>query len=145
MSIFNNNISLPLPTRIKVEQKVKEGILNIVDRVNNHYGECRLVLEDVGGMWNIVSNNTLKTLLNEIHKDITDRKIDLLEGTSISLGDTRCAKTTFSDNDKQDDKWGFNITIHVYHIDDENKDILKFDVDLDVFIYKHPHWPYGNY
>lgn len=141
MSIFNDNVSHPLPTRIKVEQKVKESILNIVDRVNNHYGECRLVLEDVGGMWNIVSNNTFKTLLNEIYKDIADEKLDLDPETRIKLGDVRTAKIKSQDPDKN----GFNINIHVHHIDDENKDILKFDIDLDVFIYKYPHWPYGNY
>ena len=68
MSLFSDNISNEVPVVSKVTVALQDIVDSIADKVNNHFGECRINPETFG----IVSMNTFDTFWYELGLEIQE-------------------------------------------------------------------------
>jgi hypothetical protein len=78
MSIFNNNVTNNVPLSARVGVILQETVDMVVDRVNNHFGQCKLVIQNNClmpmsthiSLWNELKNELELLNANDKYKDL---------------------------------------------------------------------------
>lgn len=126
MSIFSDNVINPLPKRVRAEQEAIECVQKIVDRVNNNFGDCRLL---------VGTCNLFYILKNEIICDNKEHKMDLKECFGISAG--TCIEHSINKS-KDPEKWSGEIEVMYACV--EGTEITRDRVWVPIELYRYPKW-----
>lgn len=131
MSIFNDNITTPIPKKVRAELEAVGCVLEVVDRVNNNIGSCRFV-----GVF-----DPFLILRNEIVCDNRDHKFKFKECFGVYC---RAFIRHLYNKSKDPEKWSGEVEIVFAYVDSDNNpdrpDVVRSEVWVPVELYLYPNW-----
>jgi len=137
MSIFDDNITNDLPNYVKVREALQEVVNIVTDRVNNHFGECQLIVNPWGS---IQPASTHASFWHELDKELEllgrrNDKYKKYEKLNIYVTARNLIHMTEND---QTTKYEFSL---VTLFDNEDIHTCHTEIQFDTEINNVPNWP----
>ena len=142
MSLFSNNISNDIPIAAKVQIALQDIVNDVVDKVNNRFGECRINPETFG----VVCMNTFDTFWYELGLELAALNA---YNEKYKKYEEFCIQITKKDIDKLsegDDMTELEFSLIANFLEPSNNPsnlqyYIGYKFPLHAKINSHPKWP----
>ena len=142
MSLFSDNISNEVSVVSKVTIILQDIVDAVADKVNNHFGECRINPQTFG----VVDLNTFDTFWYELGLEIANlnvsgKQYEKYKEFGIRVTQKNLYKTT---NEGEMTEFKFSLIANFMELSDDRVTLTFFhghEISLHAKINNYPNWP----